>query len=85
MFGCDVTVSPYFFASIAYNGVGQSMKERQRKELFLIVDDHERIVDVLRQYALHDGYDVVTAADGRQALDLFHARIRPHSARCGDA
>ncbi|HHT44500.1 MAG TPA: response regulator transcription factor [Fastidiosipila sp.] len=64
-----------FFASIAYNGV-VTEHEATTKGTILIVDDHERIVDVLRQYALHDGYDVVTAADGRQALDLF-SRTNP--------
>ena len=37
----------------------------------LIVDDHSAIVDVLRRYATHDGYEVVTAADGEEALQRF--------------
>lgn len=37
----------------------------------LIADDHGAIVDLLKRYALHDGYDVVTAADGKEALAQF--------------
>lgn len=35
----------------------------------LIVDDEDRIREVVKEYALFDGYDVVEAADGMQAVD----------------
>ena len=37
----------------------------------LIVDDDQNIVRLLRLYLRNEGYDVVSAADGRQALDRF--------------
>lgn len=39
----------------------------------LIADDEERIVKLVSDFLTASGYDVVTAADGRQALDLFES------------
>jgi len=36
----------------------------------LVVDDEERIVNIVRSYLEKDGFQVVTAEDGRQALDV---------------
>ena len=36
----------------------------------LIADDHEQILDVLKEYAQRDGYRVQTAKTGREALEL---------------
>ncbi|MEM7538706.1 MAG: response regulator transcription factor [Chloroflexota bacterium] len=36
----------------------------------LIVDDEQRIVSMIRAYLLRDGYDVVTASDGQEALTV---------------
>jgi len=41
----------------------------------LVVDDNEKIVDVLAEYLRSDGYDVVPAYDGTAALEA--ARKRP--------
>lgn len=41
----------------------------------LIADDHEAIVDVLKRYALHDGYEVITATNGREALEQFERAL----------
>src|SRR5690242_12819960 len=42
-----------------------------RRELVLVVDDDPKIVALLRAYLLRAGFDVASAADGRQALDLI--------------
>ena len=46
------------------------------KEKILVVDDEKQIVDIVRAYLEKDGYRVVAAYDGRQALELA-ARERP--------
>ncbi len=38
----------------------------------LIADDNEDILDILTTFAESDGYQVVTAANGREAVDRFH-------------
>ncbi len=38
----------------------------------LVVDDEKKIVTVVRGYLEQAGYDVVTAAEGKQALAAFH-------------
>ncbi len=40
----------------------------------LIADDHEQILDVLKQYARKEGYDVYTAKTGTKALEEFGQR-----------
>src|SRR5215211_3012591 len=40
----------------------------------LIVDDDRKTVDLLRLYLEKDGYQVLAAHDGRQALDLARQR-----------
>lgn len=42
----------------------------QMKKL-LIADDHEQILDVLKEYAKKDQYEVTVAKTGRQALEKF--------------
>jgi DNA-binding response OmpR family regulator len=42
-----------------------------RKETVLVVDDHARIVEILRDYLEADGFAVHTAADGPAALALL--------------
>ena len=37
----------------------------------LIADDHEQILDVLKEYACKDNYDVYTATTGNEALKKF--------------
>jgi PleD family two-component response regulator len=39
------------------------------------VDDEKQIVDIVRAYLEKDGYRVVAAYDGRQALRLRHAPL----------
>ena len=41
----------------------------------LVVDDERRIVDVARDYLEHAGFEVVTAGDGRSALESAKARM----------
>ena len=40
----------------------------------LIADDHFQIVQVLKQYAIKENYDVYTASDGAKALEEFSKR-----------
>src|SRR3990172_9519617 len=37
----------------------------------LVVDDERKIVDLVRAYLEREGYQVVAAFDGRQALETF--------------
>ena len=39
----------------------------------LIVDDEDRIREVVKEYAIFEGYDVVEAADGMQAVEKVKA------------
>ena len=39
----------------------------------LIVDDEEKIREMIGKYATHEGYDVVLACDGKDALEKFKA------------
>ena len=38
----------------------------------LIADDHPQITSILKEYAEKDGYQVILAANGNQALSAFH-------------
>jgi len=42
------------------------------KRTILVVDDEPKLVKVVREYLEHDGYRVVSASDGREALKRFH-------------
>lgn len=35
----------------------------------LIVDDEEKILSLVKKYALHEGFDAHTASGGNEALD----------------
>jgi len=37
----------------------------------LIVDDEEKIREMIGKYAAHEGHEVVLACDGKQALDVY--------------
>lgn len=53
-------------------GPGRAMSKRT----VLVVDDEPRLVRVVREYLERDGYRVVTAGDGREALARFR-QARP--------
>ncbi|HBK85269.1 MAG TPA: DNA-binding response regulator [Firmicutes bacterium] len=40
----------------------------------LLVDDEARLREMLKTYLVHEGYDVVEAADGKEAMELFHSQ-----------
>lgn len=42
------------------------------EKTLLIADDNPEIVNILETYALHEGYRVLRAATGMEALELFH-------------
>ena len=46
-----------------------------QKEKILVVDDEASIRRILETRLSMIGYDVVTAADGEEALDIFHEAI----------
>ncbi|NRZ12378.1 DNA-binding response OmpR family regulator [Clostridium beijerinckii] len=37
----------------------------------LVVDDEQNILDVIKAYLEKDGFDVITAMDGKSALDIY--------------
>ena len=39
----------------------------------LIVDDEQRMRKLVRDYMIREGYVVIEAANGRQALEIFHS------------
>ena len=41
----------------------------------LIVDDEKPISDIIKFNMTREGYEVVTAFDGREALDIFEAEF----------
>ena len=45
-------------------------RANEMTKLVLVVDDEERVRSLLRQYLSREGFEVVTAADGREALHL---------------
>ena len=45
-----------------------------RRDLILVVDDDPKIVALVRAYLVSAGFDVVTAADGAQAIRLVRER-----------
>ncbi len=47
----------------------------------LVIDDEPAIVDILRSILEEEGYNVITAVNGRQGLDLI-AASRPDAVIC---
>lgn len=45
------------------------------KGKILVVDDEKKMVELVRAYLERDGYQVVEASDGRQALDVFQRTL----------
>ncbi len=46
-----------------------------QKGRVLVVEDELEIREFIKRYLKEDGFDVVTAANGNQALDLVHQRV----------
>ena len=51
------------------------MDENNKRYLILVVDDEERIARMIRMNLEYDGYSVVEAHNGRQALDMLRAKM----------
>jgi len=47
-----------------------------RVKKILVVDDEVKIVEVVKSYLNHSGYDVFEAYNGKQAIDLFE-KVKP--------
>lgn len=45
------------------------------KSKILVVDDESRMRKLVRDFLVKNNYEVVEAADGQQALDLFFEKI----------
>ncbi|MGH4052597.1 MAG: response regulator transcription factor [Clostridium sp.] len=41
------------------------------KTRILVVDDEQKILDVIKAYLIKEGFDVLTASDGQEALNIF--------------
>ncbi|MDK2809464.1 MAG: hypothetical protein PWR27_173 [Petroclostridium sp.] len=46
------------------------------KEKILLVDDEVKLLEVVKDYLIVEGYDVYTAERGKQAIELFH-KLKP--------
>jgi DNA-binding NtrC family response regulator len=46
-------------------------------ETILLVDDEDLIRELGREFLCHSGYKVLTASDGREALELYRTRKEP--------
>lgn len=51
----------------------------------LLVEDDPQVLDAWGTLLQRQGYEVYSAQDGSQALDLLATDDRPHSGRCGAA
>lgn len=58
----------YKYEKFLCNNLEETMKETFK---ILIVDDEERILEVVRAYLEKENYEVTTASDGEEALRLF--------------
>ena len=43
----------------------------EEKIKILVVDDEQKILNVIKAYLIKEGYDVITASDGEEALNIF--------------
>ena len=46
-----------------------------KRYLILVVDDETRIARMIRMNLEHDGYEVIEANSGQQALDMVRSRM----------
>ena len=46
----------------------------EKMKTILIADDNVQIINVLRQYAIKEGFEVYIAEDGEQAMQEFAKR-----------
>ncbi len=51
------------------------MKVVEERKTILVVDDEQKILDVVRAYLEKEDYKVITALDGETALDIFKNEI----------
>jgi len=80
--GCDELQGYYFSRPVETESAGQLLKERQRIHFseesieksqltILIVDDEENIIRALKRILRRDGYRILTASHGDEALQLM--------------
>ena len=50
---------------------------RAMKKTFLIIDDEDGIVDEVRDFFCEEGFEVYTAATGKEGLDLI-VKVKPN-------
>ncbi len=51
------------------------------KKCVLVVEDEATIRESVRQFLLGEGYEVLTASDGREAIDIFDQMLSDHEAK----
>jgi two-component system response regulator MprA len=51
-----------------------SKQQRWTMDTVLIVDDDQKLLKMLRRTLVYEGFDVATAADGREALQMIYAQ-----------
>jgi DNA-binding response OmpR family regulator len=60
----------------SHDTAGAGENRKAEKQLILVADDNESIVDILTAYARKEGYDTAVALTGQEAVDQFH-RLHP--------
>ncbi len=58
------------------NLAGADNKMINSVKKILVVDDEQKIVEVVKSYLNHSGYDVLEAYNGKQAIDIFE-KVKP--------
>jgi DNA-binding response OmpR family regulator len=50
------------------------VKEMNDKITILVVDDEQKVLDVIEAYLIKEGFGVITASDGEEALSIFKSK-----------
>lgn len=79
--GCErsTAVTVYATAKTRMPPVPNWVVPGEARPLILVVDDEPIVVDMIQRYLLREGFDVVTAADGRAAVAAATDRAHPPS------
>ena len=63
----------FMFYNENYNSIGrQYIEERMKKMNVLVIEDEERVADIMTKYLEKEGYQVFTCYTGREGVDLFY-------------
>jgi len=56
---------------------GNPLEDKAKRRTVMVVDDDDAIREALEDVLGDEGYDVIGASDGQQALELLHGEKRP--------